>query len=137
MDWCLVFGLILLGLGLLIVRDDYTFKRRSVAVEARVLSSERVVTRINEGQGSDGRFKHREHVRWKTRFAFLADGKRHEKEDESPTPPGETITVWYDRENPYRVRIVRSRVHLGWTAIFTSLIPFGFYLLSVLGVMPS
>ena len=43
--------------------------------------------------------------------------------------------AWYDRENPHKALLHRSRVHFGWSLLITALIPFGFWLIDV-GVIP-
>ncbi|WP_119422123.1 DUF3592 domain-containing protein [Desertibaculum subflavum] len=130
-----IFGSVLLGLGLWIVFDDLRFRTRSRRAFATVLSTEKVVTMINEGQGSDGRFRQREHVAWKTRYTFRAGGRDYTNEGEFPSEPGKVVSIWYDRKNPEWARTFRSKVEFGWILIVTSLIPYGFWLIEI-GVIP-
>lgn len=131
-----IFGSVLLVLGLWIIVDDIRFRARARRAFAKVLSTEKVVTRISEGrQGSDGRFKYRDHVAWKTRYTFRAGGRDYTNEGEFDQEPGKVVSIWYDRKHPEMARTYRSRVQYGWTLLFTALIPYGFWLIDI-GVIP-
>lgn len=131
----LIFAAVLFGLGLWIVVDDLRFRVTRRRAFATVLTTERVETLISEGQGSDGRFRQRRHISWKTRYSFRASGRDYTNEGEFDTEPGKVVSIWYDRTNPEKARTFKSKVEFGWTLIFTALIPFGFWLIDI-GVIP-
>ncbi len=131
----LIFAGVLFLPGLWIVLDDRVFRRKRRWTRAKVLSAVREETEVNLGQGSDGRFKTRRHVVWKTRFRFEVAGRTYENEGELPREPGAYVSVWYDRDLPQKARLFASKVEFGWILIATSLIPFGFWLLDVFEVM--
>lgn len=131
----LIFAGILFLLGLWIVLDDLSFRRKRRWTRAKVLSSVREETLVNLGQGSDGRFKTRKHVAWKIRFEFEVAGKRYENVGELPSEPGKFVSAWYDRDVPEKARLFASKVEFGWILIVTSLIPLGFWLLDVFEIL--
>jgi len=136
MDWfALVAGIVLFGWGLIVVFDGIRFRRNRREAMGRVLSAERKVSK-SYSQGSHGHETHR-HVYWKTKFEFEVEGRRYVDEwDVSGAHPGETVTVWYDRDNPHNARLFKSHLAFGWNLIATSLIPFGFWALDFFDVLP-
>lgn len=130
----LIFGSVLLGLGLWIVIDDLRFRARSRRAFATVLSTERVETAVHDTDAR-GRYRKGKHVAWKTRYSFRAGGRDYTNEGEFPTEPGKVVSIWYDRKNPEWARTFHSKVGIGWTLIATALIPYGFWLIDI-GVIP-
>jgi hypothetical protein len=136
----LAFAIVLFGLGLALVVDHRRFKRGWSRTSGRVLSAVRseapsLLTRENDR----GNYVSQRIATWTTAYEYEVGGRRYGKEDKiswPPGPPGERLTVWYDRQDPARSRLIQSRASAGWTLIGTGLIPLGFWAIEAFELLP-